>query len=1655
MSLKDKAERLFDYISQIYSIDLPIIRDVTKYGLEIWWLGDLVRSPQCKIRDFIDESNANEITDTPGPSEDESWLVVTKRQYDKPPDLPNILQDWINLPINPTKQPSPKVSIIQNISFKDDADRVKAFQIYKKLYEKQEGSNIENPPELPSILKGWIDISFGEKESISPISARDISIKFEDDKARVQAFKTYLNNQWMPWSDRVTPLYKANVFYDELFSLYQRLTVEGDRLEIIWGHVLLSWKNGNDGTVYHPLLLTPVSLIFNPIKRAMHLVPSQSLPPKLDIDCLINLDCPLKEELVKFVHMINNSDEPPEIWNNNQMKGLSATMTAFLSNEPLEKTNLYSNQIVSNPSASPYPAIYNSPVIFVRERMRRLWVDDAKKIASVIHGGANIPPFISTLVADPHSNEMPDPSNFQEHDDIDEDAGELLLPLETNYQQKEIAIKLRNHFGALVQGPPGTGKSHSIANLVSSLLAQGKRVLVTSQTENALRVLRDFIPLEIRSLCVSQLGNDTEAKRQLNEAVDSIGKKLAEKGSKSVEQNILNIKSEIRKLREEQATILNQIRGWVEIDASTININGEIVSALQAAKECTEKKEHHSWFPDKLNPNDEPPLNNDQLIEMCELLKEVHPDDRKSFTEYLPDIKYIPTPDIFSEKLTNLQSLLRQSAEAENFRNDWGEHLSSALKDDLVNTIKRLESAIDELHEITEEWQSKILNFIVKEETQERYWNEFQKNCIGLRDKAWRSFDVLHGQKVNSVKELDQEIDMEVAFDELSQFISNGGNPRSLIGKLRLSNSAKKVFESIKVDGFELRTNERINIAKAYFRYSRTLNKICSTWNHSMLTVNGPQLSIEGPMPLAEIDAKVKDLQCPVEWKNKHYNIICTCLKELGYLKNDLHKMEVIDNTLKVLYGRIAELCIKELEDEIEKLAHYFLNEQEKHNAHGLWKHFFIAVKRREVNKYDESYKELKRLLSLRPRLERLNELFIKLKSIAPTWLMTLEEKANKLGQNALERDWAVAWRWSRLNQWLDLLHNRENVDSLQKQLERKRKRERELIVQLVKERTWQRQINKVKDYHYKALIAWVQAMQKYGKGTGKHAQRWLAAAAKAMVEAVGAVPAWIMPLHRVIQSFPAEPNVFNVIIVDEASQCDIRALQVLFRGEKVLVVGDPEQISPSNVGLERDKVYSLMQRFIQDIPYSKEILDIDNSLYQIAQAIPRMDRTLLTEHFRCVPQIIEFNNHLCPTYNHRLEPLRQPNPKELLEPAIVTRFVENGFKNNSDINEPEAEELVAELVKCCRNDRYARGGKSNRKRTMGVISLLGEKQAKYISDLIAQHLEETEREERKIICGDAYAFQGDERDVMFLSLVVANNSPFAALVRDSDRQRFNVATSRARDQVFLFHSVRLGDIKNNECKRYKLLNWYLNPHRAEVEAGLEVLKSKAESEFEIEVGKRIIQRGFKVIPQFQPLLNDFNYRIDLVVQGENNRIAVECDGDRWHGPDKWESDQRRESQLRRTGWKFWRISGSCFYKDKEGSMAGLWDFLESEGIKPVEPCKSKTDKYSEMETEKDQESASDRESFRQKEERSETKKTANQKFNSKQKTTKVPGNWQIWHSLSDWCKSNKAINIFWSEFAGEVSISLKNGKELTPKQTKNMGKLWEYAVKNGFNKMR
>lgn len=116
------------------------------------------------------------------------------------------------------------------------------------------------------------------------------------------------------------------------------------------------------------------------------------------------------------------------------------------------------------------------------------------------------------------------------------------------------------------------------------------------------------------------------------------------------------------------------------------------------------------------------------------------------------------------------------------------------------------------------------------------------------------------------------------------------------------------------------------------------------------------------------------------------------------------------------------------------------------------------------------------------------------------------------------------------------------------------------------------------------------------------------------------------------------------------------------------------------------------------------------------------------------------------------------------------------------------AAEFIADEIEAILRDPKLRN------RTLGVVSLLGPDQAKYIYNLVVGRVDVSELERRKFACGDAYVFQGSERDIMFLSMV-ADHSKHHALSGQLFEQRFNVAASRARDRMYLVRSVKLGEL--------------------------------------------------------------------------------------------------------------------------------------------------------------------------------------------------------------------------------------------------------------------
>ena len=574
-------------------------------------------------------------------------------------------------------------------------------------------------------------------------------------------------------------------------------------------------------------------------------------------------------------------------------------------------------------------------------------------------------------------------------------------------------------------------------------------------------------------------------------------------------------------------------------------------------------------------------------------------------------------------------------------------------------------------------------------------------------------------------------------------------------------------------------------------------------------------------------------------------------------------------------------------------------------------------------SEWREVIQEFNRIRALQSDFDTICKVTSEIESCgAPLWAKQLRDApALESEQDLLPTDWAAAWKWRRQFGYLVSIDGRSRIQDLGKSRITLQSDLSNAYASLVEQLTWlklKETLDKDRGL-MQSLQLYMAAVAQIRGGTGPMAPFYRRRAKEAMSKAYESVRCWIMPHWRVSESLPSELGIFDLVIVDEASQSDLWALPAMLRAKKLLVVGDDKQVSPSAVGMASAKVIQLYNTHLRTLPFGS-VLTPKDSVYGLASAMFASDLVRLREHFRCVEPIIEFSNRLC--YNGEIRCLRIPTASERITPPLVDVFVRDGAREGkSKVNRIEAQAIVDEIKILTNDPRYSG-------RTIGVVSLLGNEQPKYIFELLIAQLGEEKIIAHKIRCGDAMTFQGREADIIFISMVSDGDS-LRALSGEMYEQRFNVAVSRAKDRLYLFHSFHREDLKEHDL-RSQLLNHFQNPLRRDVQKkGREL----CESDFERAMYDRLNTEGYRVIPQ----VSAGGFRIDLVVEGAaGRRLAIECDGDQYHGPEMWVSDLQRQRTLERAGWTFWRCWGSSFLRDQDACMTDLFGVLKSHGIEPI-----------------------------------------------------------------------------------------------------------------------
>src|SRR5467141_3449881 len=1325
------------------------------------------------------------------------------------------------------------------------------------------------PPEIAEWLEaGWDDPSRGisvlesRPEPEEQIESR--VARFADSAARPAAFQRWKSVR-DEWAKNEKPARACMKIFETLYALYGRIDREAERVELVLGDGILSWSRP-EGGIYHPVLLQRLQLQFNAsvpeftLSEADH--PSELysalFQSMTDVDGRAIGRCREELEREGFHPLFNG------------------TASEFLKRLVVQLSPRGEFIEEGAPDGEQNdPRIGRDPVVFLRARTLG-FAAAIEGILADLRTREDLPWSLLNIVGEESPIPQAGDANPSASDSSRADS-EVLLSKPANPEQIRIAQQLEEHGGVLVQGPPGTGKTHTIGNLVGHLLAQGKSVLVTSHTTKALRMVRHHIVPELRPLCVSVLESDLESRKQLESAVGSIAERLSRADAGSLEMEAKKLESERLDVLKKLDEIRNQLTEARADEYRDIVIAGKSWAPSDAARQVVHEKEAHGWIPGPVAAVAPLPLSPGELADLYRTGVSIPREDENELSGHLPELHDLPRAEDFEASVSERNRLGMDELD---LRSDlWESGAAQNSPGEIEGLSAALAPAVEPLSG-KDKWKLAAVYAGKYGDAHRQPWDQlvsFVRLVHREAANAQESF-LKYGPEVSDNSPVREQ---ERIAGEILAHMEAGGKLGSFT--LFTHKSWSQFLEQTKVNNARPRLPEHFQALRQLFRLKGLRADLGARWDRQVATLGTPHTSELGEELEKTLMQYCDSIEDCLDWQENMWLPLQQQLKDIGFRWDKFLaeqpavvgsdgelariRIAVADALLPILDSRFKKLKLLQLEEEFRDLKGRLKLAARVAKASKVIAQLLAAVNDENSNRYREAYGRLLELKSKQADLELRRALLAKLETAAPAWSAAIRNRTGVHGRSEPPRDAASAWTWRQLNDELDRRAS-VSLETLQAKSEKLREQLRRTTVELIDKRAWSAQARRTSPRQRQALVGWLDTIRRIGKGHGVRVALLRAEAARKMSECRGAVPVWVMPLSRVVENFDPRTTRFDVVIIDEASQSDVMALVALYLGKTVLVVGDHEQVSPSAVGQDLGIIQNLIFQYLRGIPNS-DLYDGQISIYDLARQ-SFGGTTCLVEHFRCVPEIIQFSNMI--SYDGRIKPLRDASRVHLRPHTIAHRVT--GSTRDGKINRQEALTVASLLAAAMEQPEYKRND-AGQPTSFGVVSLVGDEQAIEIDNLLRGHLSPDRYELHRLLCGNAAQFQGDERDVIFISLVdTAQRGPLSLRDQELFKQRFNVAASRARDQMWIVHSLTPNnDLKADDLRR-QLIEHAQDPSR--LMRALDEKEKRTQSAFEREVMKRLSAAGYRVAPQWRVGA----FRIDLVVEGDGRRLAIECDGD-------------------------------------------------------------------------------------------------------------------------------------------------------------------------------
>lgn len=1377
------------------------------------------------------------------------WLEIKRPEFDELPKVPVEVMDWIVDWGGQVPEKPPKV----------------------RLY-------FDNDEEF------WLDdVSGAHTPNLSELYGE----RFDSEKKRVKIWEQWLSAAWLPWAKSNVEKLKAMETYESFWEIFQYLQRNPGKYELIWSTAILFWRTeGMD--IRHPLLSQRMELEYDVEQGAFKLL-AINKGVKLSYGMLFGL---LGVDIEKLFDLEQSLlEESFDLREYTQLEKFCASLAQAIGHSC--KISIEESLKEQQISRQPY-IYYGEPVIALRKIDEGRWRAELETVVDDIQAGGQV---YNVFCQYYKKDEMV--KNLVEDDDeeYEEKEEQVLFPWPAEKRQEKIFKNVLENQLTVVQTLPSSEKTKLIANLLVNFLAKGMRVLVTGDSERSLQKITNLLKneyKEILSLCIDATGTERQNAKALlsslkayNEQVNFTTRAEVMRERDFLQKKLENCKEDILKEKES----LNRARKLEH--SEYFIIEGVKRSPWQVAKWIKENIEDLGYIQDKIDFQEECPLNKSEMSRMFELAGQFSLEERQQLALWRPPIAELITTDELTKLFEELDVLAVDEMQRQEFLE------CCDIKEEIDVFIARsilveYQQALSEFPIDEEKWLSAILKNTIKagnSDSISETWEDFYHIAHNRLKKIIQLHEIVKDHEFVLPSDL-TSTQLKKFLEALrAEFYKNG--KISLLYKMATGKEAVKVLQGCFLDGVIPDSAQQIDIIIAKIDLLSELNVFVNKWDGALKKVSGPLF----------IEAEEEQIPKMEEYLQKIGNVISWHKKYFENLQKYWHSFSIKQenpnwtdrnwfmNMLSKLQHCCKEKQFEHLQEILQKQKD-LVNNTDKPDEYYLDPICYMmeeALYNKDVEGWDICYIRLEALTEQKKSWDEFQALYNRLAKVAPLWTEELLSKGKDILHSS-PKEWTAAWRLNQAVSWLDKHIEKNRLEELTEQFTEQVAKEKEFIKDVAVSSAWECQLRRVSkeeslalDYLFKKVdVSEDNGLSLPGE-FWHEAEFWRSS-----------LPGWIISINCLLETAGTFDKLFDVVIIDESEKNSIFSLPLLLRAKKAVVLGDNMLPVDKNFANAKKSDSALLEKMLIGLK-EQEKFQLQDSLYDLAERLSETPKEVLGECVISNMGLSGFVNKYF--YQERMTLLPSSYELDKLQPELLAVPVDVRQMTGVS-NRDEAKFIYEYLTNMLEQPEY-------KEKSICIITLGNDEQQDILQEGLLEYIPEELVAKHGIVCTSAENYSDFKRDVVLVSLVSAK------VAETNEFKYMNAVLSAAFEQVVLFHPFASKDISSRSIVSQLLK--FVEP--------TEKPSKFAQTELVQEVLKTILEKGYEA-----KVASDYSDCFDIIVQKDGYNIAVVCDGLR--NQTELDIAFAQEESYVRNGWQFYHLSGCKFYLNSESALENLWYLL-------------------------------------------------------------------------------------------------------------------------------